>query len=68
MRHLILPRELKQEHKTYLIILKILKVARKKFTWNGGEIPHIGRYGGNIWQYFGFWELYALVEFILSTW
>ena len=23
-----------------------LKVAHEQFTWSGGEIPHIGRYGG----------------------
>ena len=27
-----------------------LKVAHKKFTWSGAEIPHVGRYGGHIWQ------------------
>ena len=47
---------------------KGLKVTHEKFTWSGGEIPHIGRYGGHIWQYFGFWELDARVELILSTW
>ena len=36
----LLPHELKQEHKTSLIILKVLKVAHEKFTWRGGEIPH----------------------------
>ena len=35
--------------------------------WSGGEIPHVGRYGGHIWQNFGFWELDARVELILST-
>ena len=35
--------------------------------WSGGEIPHIGRYGGHIWQTLGFWELDARVELILST-
>ena len=46
----LLPHELKQEHKTSLIILKVLKVAHEQFTWSGGEIPHIDRYGGHIWQ------------------
>ena len=57
IKHLILPHELKQEHKTGLIILKVLKVAHMKFTWSGGEIQHIGRYGGHIWQtlVFGSW-------------
>ena len=32
IKHLILPHELKQEHKTGLVILKILKVAHKQFT------------------------------------
>ena len=35
--------------------------------WSGGEITHIGRYGGHIWQTLGFWELDARVELILST-
>ena len=53
----LLPHELKQEQKTCLIILKVLKVAHEKFTWSGGEIPHIGRYGGHIWHtlVFGSW-------------
>ena len=49
----LLPHELKQEHKTGLIVLKVLKVAHKQFTWSGGEIPHIGRYGGHKWKVFG---------------
>ena len=49
------------------IILNNLKVAHKKITWSGGEIPHMGRYGGHIWQTLGFWELDARVELILST-
>ena len=28
-----------------------LKVAHKQLIWSGGEIPHIGKYGGHIWQY-----------------
>ena len=64
----LLPHELKQEHKTGLIILKLLKVTHEQFTWSGGEIPHIGRYGGHIWHNFGIWELDARVELILSTW
>ena len=58
IKHLILPHELKQEHKTcIIIILKVLKVAHKNFTWSGGEIPHVCRYGGHIWQtlVFGSW-------------
>ena len=49
----LLPHELKQEHKTGLIVLKVLKVAHEQFTWSGGEIPHIGRYGGHKWNFFG---------------
>ena len=34
-----------------------LKVAHKQFTWSGGKIPQIGRYGGHNWQtlVFGSW-------------
>ena len=37
--------------------LKVLKVAHDKFTWSGGEMPRIGRYGGHNWQtlVFGSW-------------
>ena len=30
--------------------LKVLKVAHKKLLWSGGEIRHIGRYGGHKWH------------------
>ena len=30
-----------------------LEFGTYKFTWNGREIPHIGRYGGLIWNNFG---------------
>ena len=53
INHPILPHELKQEHKTGLIVLKVLKVAHEQFTWSGGEIPRIGRYGGHKWKVFG---------------
>jgi hypothetical protein len=33
--------------------LKVLKVAHENLLWSGGEIPHIGRYGGHKWH--GFW-------------
>ena len=36
--------------------MKVLKVAHENLLGSGGEIPHIGRYGGLIWQYFGFLE------------
>ena len=47
-----LPHELKQEHTTGLAVLKVLKVAHEQFTWSGGEIPHVGRYGGHKWHWF----------------
>ena len=50
-----------------LINFEGLKVAHEKFTWSGGEIPHIGTYGVHIWKNRGFWELDARVELILST-
>jgi hypothetical protein len=48
------------------IILKI-RVGTHKFTWNGMEIPHIGRYGGLIWHNLGLRGLDAQVVFPLST-
>ena len=53
IKHPILPHELKQEHKTCLIVLKVLKVAHEIFTWNGRKYHMIGRYGGHKWH--GFW-------------
>ena len=50
-----------------MIVWKVLKVAHERFTWSGGEIPHIGRYGGHKWHVFGFWELDARAAFPLST-
>lgn len=47
--------------------MKVIKVAHENFVWSSGEIPHVGRYGGQIWQNFGFWEFDARVELILST-
>ena len=58
----LLPHELKQEHKTRFNNFEGLTVAHKQFTWSGGEIPHIGRYGGHIFHNFGFWELDARVQ------
>ena len=48
-------------------VLNSLKVAHKKFTWSGKEIPHIGSYGGHKWH--GFWlkDLDAREAFPLST-
>jgi len=53
IKHPILPHELKQEHKTGLIILKVLKVAHEIFTWSGRKYHMVGRYGGHKWH--GFW-------------
>ena len=53
-------------HKKRKSILKI-RVGTYKFTWNGMEIPHIGRYGGLIWHNFGLKELDAQALFPLST-
>ena len=52
-------------------ILKVLKVAHDKFTWSGGEMPHIGRYGGHKWQtlVFGSWmheQHFRLVKWSLA--
>ena len=48
------------------IILKI-RVGTRKFTWNGIEIPHIGRYSGLIWHNLGLRILDAQAVFPLST-
>ena len=53
-------------HTKRKFILKI-RVGTYKFTWNGMEIPRIGRYGGLIWHNFGFKELGAQAVFPLST-
>ena len=47
--------------------LNVLKVAHEKFTWSGGEIPHIGRYGGHKWHRFLVQGLDAREAFPLST-
>ena len=46
--------------------MKVLKIAHKQFTWSRGEIPHVGMYGGHIYKFFGFGELDAQAELILS--
>ena len=53
IKHPILSYELKQEHKTCLIVLKVLKVAHEIFTWSGRKYHIVGRYGGHKWH--GFW-------------
>ena len=58
MNHLLLTHELRIEaHIWNINNFEGLKVAHEKFTWSGGEIPHIGRYGGHIWHtlVFGGW-------------
>ena len=57
IKHLILPHELKQEHKTRFNNFEGLKVAHKQFTWSGSVISHIGMYGVHIWKtlVFGSW-------------
>ena len=67
MNHLLLPHELRTEAQIWNINnFDGLKVAHEKFTWSGGEIPHIGRYGGHLWKVFGS-GLDARVVIILST-
>ena len=61
-----LPLHVRYGHTKRNFILKI-RVGTYKFTWNGMEIPHIGRYGGLIWNNFGFKELDAQAVFSLST-
>ena len=48
------------------IILKF-RVGTRKFTWNGIEIPHIGRNSGLICQKLGLRILDAQAVFLLST-
>src|SRR5664279_3518484 len=62
-----LPRELKTEAQKGNNNFEGLKVAHEKFTWNGRQIPCMGRYGGHKWQ--GFWlkVLDARAAFPLST-
>ena len=47
--------------------MNVLKVAHDKFTWNGDEIPFIGRWSELSWNTFWLRELDARVEFPLST-
>ena len=51
MNYLLLPHELRTEAQSWNInYFEGLKVAHEKFTWSGGDIPHIGSYGGNLWK------------------
>ena len=43
IKHPILSHELKQEHKTGFIVLKVLKVAHETFTWSGRKYHIVGR-------------------------
>ena len=55
MNHLLLSHELRTEAQIWSNnSCEGLKVAHEKFTWSGGEIPHIGRYGGHLWKVFCF--------------
>ena len=49
------------------LLFEGLEFGTCKFTWNGRQIPHIGRYGGPIWNNFGFKEVDAQAVFPLST-
>ena len=53
-------------HTKQKIIFKI-RVGTCKFTWNGMEIPHIGRYGGLIWHNLGLRSFDTQAVFPLST-
>ena len=61
-----LPHHERYRHTKQKLILKI-RVGTRKFTWNGMEIPHIGRYGGLIWHNLGLRILDAQAVFSLST-
>ena len=50
-----------------MIDLKVLKVAHERFTWRGGKITHIGRYGGHKWHGFLVQDLDAREAFPLGT-
>ena len=66
IKHPMLPHELKQEHKTGLIVLKVLKVAHEVFTWSGRKYHIIGRYGGHKWH--GFWlKVWMHEKYFLSV-
>ena len=56
-----------QAHKTGVYLRFLFRDGTCKFTWNGKVIPHIGRYGGLIWNNWGFRILDAQAEFPLST-
>ena len=47
--------------------MKFLEVAHANLLGRHGNIPHIGRYGGLIWNNFGFKVFDVQAEFPLST-
>ena len=55
-----------QAHKKDMY-LKFLEVTHANFLSDGRVIPHIGRYGGLIWNNFGFMVFDVQAEFPLST-
>ena len=51
MNHLLLPHEIGIEAQNWNIMyFEVFKVAHENFIWNGSGIPHMGRYGGHLWQ------------------
>ena len=46
---------------------EFLEMAHANLLWNGKVIPHIGRYGGLIWNNFGLRIVDAQTVFPLST-
>ena len=49
-------------HKTFF---GLREYKEENVLWNSNKL--LGRYSGHFWQNFGFWELDARVELILST-
>ena len=48
-------------------LFEVFRGVTCKFTYDGRVIPHIGRYGGLIWNNFGFKVFDVQAEFPLST-
>ena len=48
-------------------LFEVFRDGTCKFTWNGKEIPYIGRYSGLLWHNFVFKDLDAQAVFPLST-
>ena len=49
------------------LLFEGLEFGTCKFTWDGRQIPHIGRYGGLSWKKLGSRNLDAQAVFPLST-